>query len=167
METSKASDDGTAVLQKGNVRFSAEELAELDRHRAVIRVPRDRCREITWRYGSRAARPWVQSTLGLACLAGGFYLLVRLLQEWWRGGGVLWIEQVAGLVILGFVGGALLADMLRKGHYLEVRTDKSTEKLRFDRSVSVGDIETFLAEAGRRWGYPIVDQSPAASVRTE
>jgi hypothetical protein len=158
MEMPKASEADGAVLEKGNVRFSAEELAELDRKRAVIRVPRDRCREIAWRYGSRAARPWVQSALGIACLVGGFYLLVRLLMEWWRGGGVLWIEQVAGLVVLGFVGGALMVDVLRKGHYLEVRTEKATEKLRFDRSVAAADIETFLAEAGRRWGYAIVDR---------
>lgn len=159
--------DASDVLEKGNIRFSAKELAELDRHRAVIRVPRDRCREIAWRYGSRAARPWVQSTLGLACLAGGLYLLVRLLVEWWRGGGVLWIEQVAGLVILGFVGGALLVDVVRKGHFLEVQTDKAPEKLRFDRSVSPADIETFLSEARQRWGYTIVDRRPGASIQTE
>jgi hypothetical protein len=146
-------------VEKGGVRFSDQEIAEVDAShpggRPVLRIPRDRIREIHLRWGAQAARPLVQLILGGGFLGAACYIQVSMLWEWFRYGGVIHAEVVAGLVVLGFVGGWLLFTALRRGFYLAVQTSGAQEKVRFDRRLPRQEIETLLNEARRRFGYEI------------
>lgn len=155
-------ENDTAVsdtVEKGGVRFSDKEIAEVDASnpggRPVLRIPRDRIREIHLRWGIQAARPLVQLILGGGFLGGACYIQVSMLWEWFRHGGVIHVKVVAGFVILGFVGGWLLFTALRRGFYLAVQTSTTQEKVRFDRRAPRQEIETLLSEARRRFGYEI------------
>ncbi len=149
---------GVAPLQKGGVRFSDRELAEVDdRSHPVLRIPRERIERIHLRQGLQAARPAVQLGLGVVCLAAGCVLLVALLWGWFRNGGLLQLEMVGGFFFLALAGAALTLTALRRGYYLEVRTAKGIEKVRLARGLAPGEIETFLAEARDRLGYEISD----------
>lgn len=158
MDTLKAVPD---AIEKGGIRFSDQEIAEVDPSRPggrpVLRIPRDRIREIHLRWGIQAARPLVQLVLGGGFLAAAGYILVTMLWEWFRHGGVIHVEVVAGLVVLGVVGGWLLFTALRRGFYLAVQTNNAREKVRFDRRLPRQEIQPFLNEARRRFGYEISD----------
>ena len=162
-----AMENETATLEaveKGGVRFSNQEIAEVDvsnpRGRPVLRIPRDRIQEIHLRWGVQASRPLVQLILGGGFLGAACFIQGSMLWEWFRHGGVIHVEVVVGLAVLGLVGGWLLFTALRRGFYLAVRTNSAQEKVRFDRRVSREEIELFLNEARRRFGYEILDSSP-------
>ena len=148
-------DPAATVLEKGGIRFSAQGLAELDRSRPVVRVPRETIEQIALRWGSRAARPMVQLVLGTSFLLAGAYLLVRILVGWLQIGGRLSGGLIIGLVVVAVMGGGLLLDVVRRGYYLEVRTRQGLEKLRFDRSLSRDEIASFLTDVQRQLGYLI------------
>ena len=150
-----------APLEKGGIRFSETELAEVDQGRPVLRVRRERIQHIQLRWGSRAARPLVQVLLGTVFLATGCVIQGLMLWEWLRNGGVIHVEVVVGLAILALMGGWLLFDALKKGYFLEVSTDSRKEKLRFDRRLSLQKIESLLAEARQRFGYTVVGLNAA------
>jgi hypothetical protein len=142
------------TVEKGGVRFSNQEIAEVDASnpggRPVLRIPRDRIREIHLRWGIQAARPLVQLILGGGLLAAGCYLQIGMLWEWFRHGGTIYGEVVVGFVILSLVGG-----------YLAVQTSSTQEKVRFNRRVQRQEIEPFLSEARSRFGYEIFDLNRA------
>lgn len=146
-------------LEKGGLRFSDSEIAELDRDRPVLRIPRDRVREIRLEWGFQAARPLVQTGLGaailIACLVWGTGTIVG----WLRDGGTLYIEFVVGFVTMALLGGWLTIHGLRRGLYLAVQTDSRVEKLQLERRLPREEAETFLSEVRKTLGYPIMDRS--------
>lgn len=68
--------DAVPALEKGNVRFSQEMLAEVDRGHPVVRVQKDHVQSIALRRGFRAARPIVQGVLGAALLGVPLYVFL-------------------------------------------------------------------------------------------
>lgn len=152
-------------MEKAGVRFSDKEIAELDRNRPVLRIPRDRIREIRLERGFQAARPLVQTVLGGSVLAACLWWGVTMIVNWLRGGGVLYIEFVVGFVTMALLGAWLVVHALRRGFYLAVQTDSCLEKLQVDRSLSREDLETFLAEVRKRLSYPIQDSALDVSLR--
>lgn len=148
----------TVSVQKGGVRFAPQELAEVDdRGHPVLRIPREWIQQIHLRRGLQAARPALQLTLGGLCLAAGCILEVSLLWGWFRDGGLLHLEMVGGFLCLALAGGWLAFTALRRGYYLEVRTERGIEKVRLGRDLAPGEIETFLVEARNRLGYEVSD----------
>lgn len=146
-------------MENGGIRFSDKEIAELDRGRPVLRIPRDRVREIRVEWGFQAARPGVQVGLGVVILVGWLWWGVGTIVGWLRDGGVLYIEFVVGFVTMPLLGGWLALHGLRRGLYLAVQTDSLVEKLQLDRSLSREEVETFLSEVRRALGYPITDRA--------
>ena len=142
-------------MEQGGVRFSDKEIAELDRDRPVLRIPRDRVREIRVERGFQAARPAVQVGLGAAILAGCLWWGTGTIVGWLRDGGTLYIEFVAAFVTMAVLGGWLALHGLRRGLYLAVHTDSRVEKLQLHRSLSRAEVETFLSEVRKTLGYPI------------
>jgi hypothetical protein len=164
METETAASN---AVEKGGVRFTDQELAEVDGSgpgsRPVLRISRDRIREIHLRWGLQAARPLVQLVLGGGFLGAACYIQAAMLWEWFRNGGVIYVEVIVGFVILGVVGGWLLFTALQRGFYLHVQTNNAKEKVRFDRRLPRQEIETVLNEARHRFGYEISDVHLASS----
>lgn len=152
-----------SAVEKGGVRFSNQEIAEVDvsnpRARPVLRIPRDSIREIHLRWGVQAARPLVQLILGAGFLGVACYIPMRMVWEWFRYDGVMNQGKAAVWIVtlLGLLGGWLLFTALRRGFYLAVQTNNAQEKVRFDRRMSREEIENFLNEARRRFGYEIFD----------
>jgi hypothetical protein len=144
-------------IAKGGVRFSAEELAEVDdRGHPVLRIPRSRIRQIGLRWGRQAARPLVQLVLGIAFAGGGGFIEIAMILEWLRHGGTLIDLVVVGLAIMTLLGAWLLWTALRRGFYLDVQTDSRAEKICFDRRLTREEVEAFLDEVRQRLGYQIL-----------
>ncbi len=146
-------------MEQGGVRFSDKEVAELDRDRPVLRIPRDRVREIRLERGFQAARPLVQPVLGGSILAATLWWGGGVIVHWLRYGGVLEAEFIVGVVTMSLLGGWLALHGLRRGLYLAVQTDSRLEKLQLHRNLSREEVETFLSEVRRTLGYPIVDSA--------
>jgi hypothetical protein len=146
-------------MEKGGVRFSDKEVAELDRDRPVLRIPRDRVREVHLERGFQAARPMVQTGLGAAILIICLVWGTGTIGGWLRDGGRLYIEFVVGFVTMALLGGWLALHGLRRGLYLAVQTDSRLEKLQLHRSLSREEVETFLSEVRKTLGYPVVESA--------
>ena len=146
-------------MEQGGVRFSDKEIAELDRDRPVLRIPRDRVREIRVERGFQAARPGVQVGLGAAILVGCLWWGTGTIVGWLRDGGTLYIEFVVAFVTMALLGGWLALHGLRRGLYLAVQTDSRVEKLQLQRSLSQEEVEAFLSEVRKTLGYPIADRA--------
>jgi hypothetical protein len=142
-------------LEHGGIRFSTDLIAELDRGRSVIRIPREDVRRIALCWGFQAPRPFVQAVLGIGLLLAGIYILVRIIMELMAHGGQVVGRLLIGLVIVGLLGGWLLFEAFKRGYYLEVRTEKRTEKLRFNRRLSRAEIEEFVASVRSQMGWII------------
>jgi nitrogen fixation-related uncharacterized protein len=144
-------------IAKGGVRFSAEELAEVDsRGHPVLRIPRSRIRQVELRWGRQAARPLVQLVLGVAFAGTGGGIEIAMILEWLRHGGTIIDLVVVGLAMMALLGVWLLWTALRRGFYLDVQTDSRAEKICFDRRLSREEVEAFLDEARQRLGYQIL-----------
>jgi len=146
-------------MEQGGVRFSDKEIAELDRDRPVLRIPRDQIREIRLERGFQAARPLVQVVLGGSILAACLWFGGTMLVDWLRYGGVLQGDIFVALAVMVPLGGWLALHGLRRGLYLAVQTDSRVEKLQLHRSLSREEVETFLSEVRRTLGYPIADRA--------
>jgi hypothetical protein len=145
------------VLERGNVRFSKDLLAEVDRGRPVLRVPKDHIQSIALRRGFKAARPVVQAGLGLLLLGGGLYVLLGAL----LGSSGMIGRLFIGLVIMVIMGAWLLWGAFKRGYYLEVIARNRKEKLCFDASLSEPEIREFLETVRRSpLGYSISPESP-------
>lgn len=146
---------GSESLEKGGIRFSEKLLAELDRGRPVVRITRGDVRHIALRWGFQAPRPFVQTVLGAGLLLGGVFILVKIILELRAHGGEISGRLLIGLVIVGLFGGWLLFEAFKRGYYLEVRTEKRAEKLRFSRQLSREEIEEFIASVRSQMGWII------------
>jgi len=142
-------------LEHGGIRFSADLLAELDRGHPIIRIPREDVRRIALLWGFQAPRPVVQAVLGIGLLLAGIYILVKIILELMAHGGNVLGKLLIGLVIVGLLGGWLFFEAFKRGYYLEVRTEKRVEKLRFDRRLSRDEIEEFIASVRSQMGWMI------------
>jgi hypothetical protein len=146
---------GAESLEHGGIRFSADLLAELDRGHPVIRIPREDVQRIALRWGFQAPRPFVQAALGSGLLLAGLYILVKIILELMAHGGDVSGKLLIGLVIVGLLGGWLFSEAFKRGYYLEVRTEKRVEKLRFNRRLSRNEIEEFIASVQSQMGWII------------
>jgi hypothetical protein len=146
-------------MEQGGIRFSRDLLAEVDRGHPVIRIPREDVLRIALRWGFQAARPVVQAVLGIGLLLAGVYILLKIILELMAHGGEVEGKLLIGLVIVGLLGGWLFFEAFKRGFYLEVLTGKRAEKLRFDRRLSLSEIEVFLASVQSRLGWTIEGSS--------
>ncbi|HEX3525945.1 MAG TPA: hypothetical protein VH988_02665 [Thermoanaerobaculia bacterium] len=73
--------EAVPVLERGNVRFSHDVLAEVDRGHPVVRIPKEQIQSIALRKGLQAARPIVQFVLGGFLLGVPLYVFVAILLE--------------------------------------------------------------------------------------
>lgn len=142
-------------LEHGGIRFSTDLLAEVDRGHPVIRIPREDVRRIALRWGFQAPRPIVQAILGIGLLLAGVYILVKIILELMAHGGEVSGRLLIALVIVGLLGGWLFFEAFKRGYYLEVRTEKRAEKLRFNRRLSREEIEEFIASVRSQMGWII------------
>jgi hypothetical protein len=149
------------VLERGNVRFSKDLLAEVDRGHPVIRIPKEHVQAIALRRGFKAARPAVQAALGLVLFGGCLYLLLGALLGLHGLESKLAGRILIGLVIFAVVGAWLLWGAFKRGYYLEVMALNRKEKLCFDPKLSEPEIRDFLKTVRRSaLGYSIAPESP-------
>ncbi len=146
------------VLDGGGIRFSKDFLVELGQDSLLNRIRRPEVVGIALRWGLQAQSPAVQAGLGIGASVGSFFILYRIIQELMAHGGKVEAWLLAGLALFGGIGGWLFFEAFKRGHYLEVRTEKSVEKLRFDRKISHAEIEAFLASVQSKLGW-IIDNT--------
>jgi len=95
-------------IAKGGVRFSGDELAEVDsRGHPVLRIPRPRIRQLGLRWGYQAARPLVQLVLGIVFTFGGGGLGIPLVLGVVHGAAFSF-RLAIGLITMAIVGSWLL-----------------------------------------------------------
>jgi len=153
--------EAVPVLERGNVRFSQDMLAEVDRGHPVVRVQKDQIQSIALRKGFKAARPVVQFVLGGVLLGAPLYVFVAILLELRNPGSKVQGRLLIGLIIMAIVGAWLLWGALKRGYYLEATTRNRKEKLCFDAGLSESEIHEFLESVRRSpLGYAISSDPP-------
>lgn len=125
-----------------NITFSKKGVSEFSGKRRVVFVPREEIQRIQIKTGSRAERPLVQSIAGVVLLGLGLVGLRLFIAN-----GVTFLRWEAGFLLFGGVGGWLLLEALRKGHYLLVICNKGSRKLVFDKKINEPELAQFLKNA--------------------
>ena len=130
-----------------NITFSQKGVSEFSGKQRAVFIPREEIQRIQTKTGSRAERPLVQGIAGVALLGLGLIGLRMFISN-----GVAFLRWEAGFLLFGGVGGWMLLEALRKGHYLLVVCSKGTRKLVFDKKISEPELAEFLRNA-TRLGY--------------
>jgi len=73
-------------IQYDSVRFTSQAVAEVDRGRAVIRVPRGEIISLELAYGCGSERPIIMVLIGVSLLALGVFPAILLLEMLAHGG---------------------------------------------------------------------------------
>lgn len=153
--------EAAPVLERGNVRFSHDMLAEVDRGHPVVRIQKDQIQSIALRKGFLAARPVVQFVLGATLLAGPLYVVVEVLVGLRSAAGKALGYFLIGLILMAIMGAWLLWGAFKRGYYLEVTARRRKEKLRFAPGLSEPEIHEFLETVRRSpLGYSISPDLP-------
>lgn len=138
--------------QLDTVRIAQDGVAEMDRHRRIIFVPREDVLRLELAYGSGAEHPLILAMLGIVCAVLAIASLVTFALAVTRGGVRIPASLITGVVFL--VPAWWLLDLaLRKRWFLRVHTRNGTRKLIFHEIRSNGELERFLMTARHRFGY--------------
>jgi hypothetical protein len=135
-----------------SVRIGADGLAEMDRSRRILFVPRNEVHGLELVYASAAERPILTALMGVILLLLALFPFAFLFLVLTRGGSfhtaIFWLTgfAVPGVWLLWFA--------FKSRHVLLVHTAKGGRKLAFQRSASHEDIVRFITEAAPRFGYP-------------
>jgi hypothetical protein len=155
--------DAPQVIELAGVKFTPDDVTELDGGQVMVRVSRRDVRGMVLRHGFHSAHPLLQVLFGAVLAAIG------LLPTWhftnWLLHGGTFVSVEALLMGFVFLGPWLMFNALQRGPYLEVRTESGTRKLAFDGKLDPGQLDTCLAAAEQLLGYSIdrgaVTQIPA------
>ena len=148
--------ESTDHLQLECIRLSDAGASEMDEHRAVIFVPREKIHRLELAFGSGAENPMVMLVLGLVFLALAIAPLVVFALMIIRDQGKM---DVYFLTAVGFVipGWWLLDLALRRRWYVRVQMQSGSRKLVFHKLRDPSAIASFMADAARRFGYLYVN----------
>ena len=152
MSTAESADH----LQLECIRLSDAGASEMDEHRAVIFVPREKINQLELAFGSGAENPLVLVALGLVFLALAIAPLVVFALMLIRDEGKM---NVYFLTAVAFVVPAwwLLDLALRRRWYVCVHMQSGTRKLVFHKLRDPSAIASFMADAARRFGYVYIN----------
>ncbi|HEX8200674.1 MAG TPA: hypothetical protein VF590_09315 [Isosphaeraceae bacterium] len=103
------------------------------------------------RWGWQAQRPLTQLLFGGALLAIGLFP-IPLIVGWILHGGTLPMV-LAWMTTMAPFGGWLMLDALRRGFFLAIDGLGGRWKLCFDRRAGRSEVEAFLRQAERLFGY--------------
>jgi hypothetical protein len=140
-------------FERLSVEVSDEGLAEMDRGRRNVFVPRGEIREVELSYGLGSERPLAGVIAGIILILVGFWpvrALYRVLTE----GGTFPIEAIAAAAFLG-VGCWLIYFSLKKRLHLLVRTERDKRKILFHGKMKREDLMELLRSAENDFGYSI------------
>jgi hypothetical protein len=148
--------DAPQVIELAGVRFTPDDVTELDGGQMMVKVPRRDIQGIVLRHGFHSAHPLLQ------VVAGAVLAAIGLLPTWhftnWLLHGGTFITVEALLMGFVFIGPWLMVNAAKRGLYLEVRTEGGTRKLAFDGKLDPGQLETCLAAAEQLLGYSIEER---------
>ena len=138
--------------QLETVRIAADGVAEVDRHRAVIFVPREQVTRLEVEYGSGAERPVVLLLVSLVCFGLAVGLMTTFVLAIIQGGVRVPASLITGFTFL--VPGWWFLDLaVRKRWFVAVYTHTTCRKLVFHRTRDEHEIKQFVQEAKARYGY--------------
>ncbi len=107
----------------GSIRFTAQEVQELDGNQIVVSVPRKEITSICLCYGEGVERPILQFIAGIIMSALGFILGVYPILGMFRGetvGEPIAVKPFAFAAPLIFIGVAVIIPIFRRSYYLLV-----------------------------------------------
>jgi hypothetical protein len=116
----------------GSIRFTAEEVQELDGNQIIVSVTRKEITSISFCYGEGVERPILQFIAGLIMCALGFVLGVYPILGMFRGetvGEPIAVKPFAFAAPLILIGVAVIIPIFRKSRYLLVITNNDRRKL--------------------------------------
>jgi hypothetical protein len=140
-------------FERLSVEVSDEGLAEMDRNRRNVFVPRDKILEVNLSYGLGSERPLVGVIFGIILLIVGLWPL-RILYSVLTEGGTFYIETMAAAGFL-LVGGWLIYFSLKKRLHFMIRTERDRRKILFHGKLSREDLMELLRAAENDFGYSI------------
>jgi hypothetical protein len=138
-------------LQYLNIAVSEKGLAEMSGNRRIVFIPKDRVQSIEIRFGPQAERPLIQGMAGLAFIAMGAIGIYTIVE-----GGIAALRWGLGFLLFGGMGGWLLWEATKQGHYLRVVCFGDARKLVFKGNVQMEELSGFIRSASQ-FGYSFRD----------
>jgi hypothetical protein len=132
-------------LRLGSIAVSAKGIAEMDHHRPVVFIPRDKLVRLTIAHASGAEQPLVVLAISIIALAVSVYPIIVLLNRLAYGG------VISGKLFLlcAFFPLApwLIRLALKRRNILVAHTSKGSRKLLIGDTVPPEEIEPFVTRA--------------------
>jgi hypothetical protein len=120
-------------ITSGNIRFTEEDIQELDGNQVVVSVPRKEITSISLRYGESVERPILQLLGGIILCVIGLVIGVRpiiwVFFEREPVGEPVALKPFAFAAPLILIGAAVIIPIFRRSHYLLVTTKNDRRKL--------------------------------------
>jgi hypothetical protein len=140
-------------FERLSVEVSDEGLAEMDRGRRNVFVPREEIREVELSYGLGSERPLAGIIVGVILLLVGIWPLMSLYSVLTEGG-TFYVEMITPAAFL-CVGGWLIYFSLKKRLHFLVRTERDRRKILFHGKIKHEDLMELLRAAEKDFGYSI------------
>jgi hypothetical protein len=147
----------------GLIEITENEVAEFDRNRKIVAIPKDQIEEISLEYGFSEERPITSIVIGflLLLLGIGFGLIpimgiILQITNDELVGGSRNFGVFAFAIPLLFLGAWFVFKTFKYRHFLKVVTSSNTRKLPFGKSIAKASIESYVKECNRAFGYNIL-----------
>lgn len=137
----------------GGIVFTAEHVFQGPPSRPTVRVAKPKIQSMRLRFGCPAPSPVGAVLVGLFLIGLGLLPLVHL-AYWFVYGGTFHAAEAFLLVWLPF-GVAALLPVFRTSFLLDVQTPAGTRTLEFEGGLSGPEVEHFIREAERLYGYAV------------
>ena len=118
-------------------------------------VPKPEIRAASVKHGFQSRNPLITLGLGVILLSASSYWAYNLVTAWVTGAKAFSFYLPIGSIFLVLLAIWLIRDSTKRGHYLEVRTDRETHKFSFHNSVSAQEMQIFIDKACHDFGYSI------------
>lgn len=142
------------VSLKG-IHFNSEGVENRQDEVPFLYIRKEEVQSIALRRGKLSNNPTMQQLLGTAFTILGFFAIVTIVQVY-KVTGVLPLFEL-NLYLTAFIpiGVWVIHDALKQGYYLEIATQSTSRKFRFEKMVNQPEVANFIDELHNSTDYKI------------
>ena len=146
-------------MRLDRIEITKDEVAEFDRNRKIIAIPKDHIKEISLEYDYSEERPIVSIIIGVFLFIIGFVFglmpVFQLIKKMLENNSTGVFGPFALAIPLLFLGVWFILRVFQKRSFLKVVANSTTRKLSFGKGIEKTTLEKFIKRSCRDLGYNI------------
>jgi len=150
-------------IRCSTVEISGTNITELQCNKIFVTIPREQIRQIKLCYDTCAKYPFCQYFLGFTLFSLGLIGLIVVLYASLGGGSL--VQSKSGAFVLPLIPAALwlmvgiglwlLSGIFRARYLFLIDTEKGIQKIFFEKSADINEVQQFIRRAQLNFGYAI------------